>query len=261
MYMHVIFSGSLRRSLVLTSFLVISTLPLMAQSEPAQISPRDGGAHELLESIFIPPKSNAPFSLTLETEWTRPMGNGGTYTLANKRRIMRDSSGRIYQERWLLAPKGGNIPSTMNYIQIADPFDHTAYNCEIETKICEAVRYGASVSTTYQPEVGVTGPLPNGQGSQKHEALGSKTIEGLDTAGSRDTISINAGVFGNDQPATTVRENWYSPQLGINLLSTLDSFRIGKEQFKATQVSTDEPDPKFFSLPEGFSVVDHRNSE
>jgi hypothetical protein len=60
----------------------------------------DGGTRQVLESIFIPPLTHAPFSLTLETEWTRTMANGGTYTLVNKRQIIRDSAARIYQERW-----------------------------------------------------------------------------------------------------------------------------------------------------------------
>jgi hypothetical protein len=94
----------------------------------------DGGTRQTLESIFIPPMAHAPFSLTLETEWVRPLGNGGTYTVANKRKIMRDSAGRIYQERWLLVPKNGKMESKMDYIQISDPAEHTLYNCERETK-------------------------------------------------------------------------------------------------------------------------------
>src|SRR4051812_33432171 len=68
----------------------------------------DGGAgNGIMQSLFIPPKAGAPFSLTLSTEWTRPLPGGGTWTLVNERHIMRDSKGRIYQERWILVPKGG----------------------------------------------------------------------------------------------------------------------------------------------------------
>jgi len=49
------------------------------------------------------------------------MNNGGTFTTVNSRPIKRDSTGRIYQERWLMSPKGSNIPSRMSWIQIADP--------------------------------------------------------------------------------------------------------------------------------------------
>ena len=34
---------------------------------------RDGGVSEVLQSIYIPPLLNAPFSAIVHTEWTRPM--------------------------------------------------------------------------------------------------------------------------------------------------------------------------------------------
>ena len=38
----------------------------------------DNRGQELLESLFIPPIAHAPFSLTLATEWSRPMNNVGS---------------------------------------------------------------------------------------------------------------------------------------------------------------------------------------
>ena len=63
--------------------------------------------------------AGAPFNLILVTEWSGPFGNGGSFTLANQRRTVRDGKGRIYQERWLLVPKGSKIQSRMDVIQIA----------------------------------------------------------------------------------------------------------------------------------------------
>jgi hypothetical protein len=74
---------------------VASLVPpfVLAQSEikpqPPVIHIQDGGTSGRMESIFIPPLVGAPFSLTLVTEWSRPLGNGGTFTLANRRRIVR----------------------------------------------------------------------------------------------------------------------------------------------------------------------------
>src|SRR5271165_817828 len=102
---------------------------LMAQApvKGQDRTPPDGGVRQVLVSILIPPKPNAPFTLTLDTEWTRPLGNRGTYTLANERHIARDSAGRIYQERWYLVPKNGKVESTMNFIEISDPAQHILY--------------------------------------------------------------------------------------------------------------------------------------
>jgi hypothetical protein len=81
----------------------------------------------------------------------------------------------------------------------------------------------------------------------------------VDTHGYRETLTINEGVMGNDKPMVTVREFWYSPQLGINLLSTVDSPQSGKQVFTAKDVSISEPDLSFFAIPAGYKVVDHRN--
>jgi len=82
-----------------------------------------------MESIVVSATPQAPFTLLLETEWVRALVDGGTITLVNKRRIARDSDGRIYQERWFLVPKNGNIESEMTTIQVSDPHAHTLYNC------------------------------------------------------------------------------------------------------------------------------------
>jgi hypothetical protein len=81
------------------------------QKPVQQFYAQDGGTSEYLESIVIPPKREAPFTLTLETEWVKTLSDGGAMTLVNKRRIARDSEGRIYQARWFLVPKKGNAAS------------------------------------------------------------------------------------------------------------------------------------------------------
>jgi hypothetical protein len=219
----------------------------------------DGGANGPMQSIFIPPKPGAPFSLTLAAEWTRPMANGGTFTLANERHIMRDGKGRIYQERWILVPKGGKIKSEMNVFQITDPELHTWFNCEVRTKVCELLTYHLTTMQDYQPAIGTSGNLPDGSGYRRHEDLGPNVTEGVETHGYRETQTVFEGVMGNDKPMVNMREFWYSPQLGINLLSIVDSPSSGKQVFTAKDVSISEPDLSFFAIPASYKVVDHRN--
>jgi hypothetical protein len=241
---------------------VAFSLTTLAQSQaPVQrpaVRIADGGFNGPLQSIFIPPKAGAAFSLTLDTEWTRPMDNGGTFTLVNERHIKRDSKGRIYQERWILVPKGGKIKSEMNVFQITDPELHTWFNCEVRTKVCELLQYHLTAEQTYFPPTSTSGSLPDGSGSRLHEDLGPSTSDGVDTHGFRETLTINEGVMGNDRPMVTVREFWYSPHLGVNLQSTLDSPQTGKQVFTAKDVSMTEPEPTWFEIPAGYKVVDHR---
>ena len=105
----------------LPAMLLASIAMAQAPQQQNVIRVPDGGTRGRMESIFVPPKAGAPFSFTLVTEWKRPMDNGGTFTLTNERHIARDSKGRIYQERWLLVPKGGTIKSQMDVFQVTDP--------------------------------------------------------------------------------------------------------------------------------------------
>lgn len=241
-------------SLLLGVLLLTCKKDLRGQDATRVHRTADGGTRETLESIFIPPIAKAPFSLTLETEWSRPLNGGGSYTLVNRRHIMRDSAGRIYQERWILVPKGGKIESKMNWIQISDPEKHVYYNCRVENKVCTELPYGDLTSTIYKPLIGSSGPFPDGSGFQKHEDLGTGSTGGVTTVGYRDSTTINPGVFGNDQPMTTTREFWYAPKLGLNLISSLDSPQAGRQIFTVTEIGTDEPDAQFFSIPEGYTV-------
>jgi hypothetical protein len=237
--------------------------PLGSQKPVQQYYAEDGGAHGgILESIVVPPKLNAPFTLLLETEWVRGLPDGGSITTANKRQIARDTEGRIYMERWFLVPKDGKEKSQMTTIQISDPSNHTLYNCFplSAKKECVLITYTPSPNAVYKFEGPATGPLPDGAGETIHEDLGKQLVSGMETVGTRDTVIYNPGLFGNDRKMSIEREFWYSPKLGFNLLSKRSDTRIGTQTFTVTNLSLSDPDPKLFDLPEGFKVVDRRQT-
>jgi hypothetical protein len=228
-----------------------------AQTQPPQqvIRRPDGGTSGAMESIFVPPKAGAPFSFTLVTEWTRPLGNGGSFTLVNERHIVRDSKGRINQERAALVPKNGTVKSFVTTIQITDPEQHTWYNCFPQAKVCDLYRYSLSATDTFVPAVNGNTTYPGG--STQHEDLGVSSTLGEDTHGYRETRTINPGVTGNDQPMVSVREFWYSPHLALNLISIVDNPLSGHQVFTAKDLSTSEPDPGLFDVPAGYKIVNH----
>jgi hypothetical protein len=229
--------------------------------DDASTAATDGGGQEILQSIFVPLIPHAPFSLTLATEWTRPMNNGGTYTVVNSRPIKRDSVGRIYEERWLLSPKGSNVPSQMSWIQIGDPVARTLYQCNVRQKVCELLTLSTfAVSGRFDPTRLKSAPLKDNKGTYTHEDLGGTSFAGLPAHEYRDTTTLNPGVMGNDLPMSTVRMYRFSAELGINLSSALDTPQLGRQMFTVTEISTNEPDASFFQPPQGYKVVDHRKS-
>jgi hypothetical protein len=237
------------------AILFISAMPQAgAQGAPGF----DGGVTETLQSIYIPPLVGAPFSAVVHTEWVRFMPGGGSYTAVNQRRVARDGRGRIYEERWLLVPKDSGVQSRMNVIQIADANEHTLYNCFVFERRCTLLKFAEQAMSSYKPPVIPSGPLGNGKGFTTHLDLGVRTIAGLDTTGTRETTTLNPGAVGNDRVFVTVREFWQAPQLGVNLLSSVDGPQTGRQTFTLSDVSLSEPDPALFELPEGYEVLDRR---
>jgi len=228
----------------------------------------DGGAHgSILESIVVPPKAKAPFTLILETTWVRPLGDGGSITTANKRKIARDADGRIYMERWWLAPPNTPERSEMTTIQISDPVAHTHINCFMmdPKKQCQMSTYEPSPETVYD----FFGPNGKGKGSGQTVGemgdtewidLGKQFMAGVDTIGRHVISHFNPGVFGNDRMMTIEREFWYSPKLGFNMLSKRSDPRYGTQTFTVTNLILSDPDPQLFELPEGFTLKDIRKT-
>ena len=249
------------RCLILTAATLLCTGTLLAQDEQ-----EDGGvSHDrrgniLLESVYVPDIPNAPFSLQLSAEWTRPMLGGGTYTIVNSRPIRRDSQGRIYQERWLMAPKGTNIKSTLSVIQLSDPVAGVYYECSPRQRMCEVHPWHTPSLRIIDPGVATSGKLSNGKGFRTHEDKGLENVAGVPVHAYRDTTVLNTGVLGNDSPMTYTREVRFSRELGFNLASVLQAPAVGEQRFRVTEITTSEPEPHWFRPPEGYRLVQRNDN-
>ena len=230
--------------------LLASGLSLGAQEAP--IHAPDGGTRERVESIVIPSTPNAPFSAVVTTVWTRILPDGSTQTDKNHRTVARDSSGRVFQERRFFTPDGDKQVTPLSELDYQDPNRHELYVCRPNMHVCTVYRYDMPATVTL-PHVG---SLPNGAGSVTREDLGQKTIDGLEVLGSREITTINAGVIGNQKAEPIVKEFWYSPRLGINVITKRFDPRVSAAQdFDVGSVNLAEPDPKLFEPPSDYKVV------
>lgn len=143
------------------------------------------------------------------------MPDGTTGTVKNRRTVARDSLGHVFQERRYFSPDGDKQMTRVSELDYQDPTLHQLMVCRPDTRVCMMYRDDMPTTVTL-PKVG---PLPNGMGSVTREELGRKTIEGVDVVGSREVTTLNAGVMGNEKPEPVVKEFWYSPQLGINVIT------------------------------------------
>jgi hypothetical protein len=230
----------------------------LAQTPQARPALPDGGVSTRLISIFIPSIPNAPFTATVNTEWVRILPDNSRITLVNHRLIARDSAGRVFQERRLLVPPNGQLESVVTQTEIKDPILKQQYICRPDANTCQ-LEFRPAIFAAVQPPPGtrqVQGPNATGMETQ---SLGTRTIAGVEVIGTRETTVIPAGEIGNDSTLKTSREFWFSPKLGLNLISVRDDPRFGTQRFELSDVVLGEPAAALFSPPEGSRIIDLRN--
>jgi hypothetical protein len=241
--------------LLLLLALLFSSVALTAQTPEAGVHATDGGTFERINSIRILPIPNAPFSSTVTAEWTRTLEDGTSVTTTNYRTVMRDSMGRIFQERRTFVPKNGAEQPKVFRFEISDPATRVRRTCFAASRVCNVTGYFAPTKVSVQP----AGPLDkNGDRVLTRQDLGQNSMSGLDVTGTLETTTISIGVIGNDRPISITKEFWYSPKLGLNLSVKRVDPRSGTETFTVSDISLAEPDPKYFAVPTGFTVNDHR---
>ena len=159
----------------------------------------------------------------------------------------------------MLVPKGSDVKSSMNFIQIADPNNHTLYTCSTSRRSAIS-RYRPPQSAAFEGEEPPARSFQTKDASQTVEDLGMKNLLGVDTVSTRQTTTIKSGVVGDDRPFQIVLEFWHSPRLGFNLQSIHSDPRIGTQTFTFTELDTTNPDPQLFAVPQGYQVVDQQTS-
>ena len=239
--------------ILLPAILLATVLPLPAQ-EPIQHAP-DGNTWERIQSVAIPAIPNAPFSAVVVTESTRIMPDGSKQTMWNHRTVARDSGGRTFQERRYFAPNGNVQETRLDQLDYQDPNAHQMTICSPFTRLCRTYPFTSRfVPPGQNDSLPPSVTLPNGM-TIVREHLGHQTIQDLDCIGSRETTTIPAGLIGNEKAQSIVKEFWYSPQLGINVLTKRSDPRVSSIQtFTVTQLVLSEPDPTIFTPPAGYTV-------
>jgi len=193
------------------------------------------------------------------TVWTRLLEDGSTTTMKNHRTVARDSEGRIFQERRFLSPTGDKDETRLRTLEYADPVRHEFTDCVTATKVCTVYPYHRAASMA--ESLPTTETLPNGMGTVTRESLGTQTMEGLETVGSRQITTINPGANGYQHAEPTVKEFWYSPRLEVNVVTKRFEPRGGVQNFNLEQVSTEEPAAELFVLPKGYVVIHSEEPE
>src|ERR1700744_207721 len=246
-----------RIAVALSAFAAVLQIAHAQQQSPADAPHApDGTTMERINNIYIAPLPNAPFTATVTAAWTRTLEDGSTLTIQNHRKVARDSSGRIFQERRWFVPNNGPTEPPLSELDFSNPELHELYICFPAQRLC---RLHDSAPTEFN--LIPAGELPNHNGTLTRADLGKNTLEGLEVTGTRETTTIAANTIGNNRPLAITKEFWYSPQLGINLLVKRMDPRHRTQIFSVSDVKLVASDPATFQLPKGYAIQDMRNQD
>ena len=228
----------------------------------------------------------APFSGESTTEIVQTLADGNRITRKMSAALARDSQGRTRRDQTLgaMGPfvTSGTAP---NLSFITDPVAKVQYVLDHNAKTARQMPLpggpppagqlpplpppppgggqGMMIIHGAMPPGAPMGPPMGGIGAPQvvplsapvNESLGKQTIEGVETDGTRSTITIAAGTIGNDLPIQIVSERWLSPALQEVILSTHSDPRMGKTTYRLTNINRTEPAHSLFEVPAGYTIV------
>ena len=227
-----------------------------------------GGARFLGAEAGMPGRvvKNAPYSADVVTETTQTLSDGNHIRQSSTAKVYRDTEGRTRREQSLNA-LGGLAPSSNlpQVVFINDPVAGFNYALNPQNRT-------ATKSTWARPGRGGEAQgssqqmarLRQGRGGAarqnvKTESLGRQTIEGVPADGTRTTMTIAAGQWGNEQPIQIVTERWYSPDLQTVVLSKRTDPRMGESVSKLANISRSEAPSSLFEPPADYKVAEAGN--
>lgn len=203
--------------------------------------------------------TNAPYSGTAVVETTQTLTDGNTIDRKTQSNVYRDSQGRTRRDTTFngfgpLAASG----QPRNISMIHDPVAGTSYILHNDKKTAEQLparqggpKNGANLQNNF--EARIQEEIANG--SLKKQDLGTQSINGISTQGTRYTRVIPVGQVGNANPITVTNEQWYSPDLQVIVKSTRTDPRMGTTTYTLTNIQRTEPAASLFTVPSDYTVT------
>jgi hypothetical protein len=221
------------------------------------------------------PVEDAPYSAEIVNEVTQELADGNRIERRTTGTVARDSRGRVRREHQLAAI-GPVVPDgDVHMVTINDPVAGVHYALDPVRKVAvrshpprvriekdgHAPLHGRASTMIFKrgegPEVGLEiGGEPGAPPEVRTEQLGTKEYEGVSAEGTRTIATLPAGAIGNVRPIEVVSERWYSPELGVVVLSRRADPRFGETVYRLTNIMRTEPDASLFQVPSDYKRED-----
>ena len=201
----------------------------------------------------ISPLPNMPFTGQQTIIWTHQVNDKPVITqLAGT--VARDAQGRLYREGHRFTVDPVDPRTTLTRITIHDPVAGITNDCDLSTHSCRITIFPAAMVTKAAPITGKTAK----------EDLGSKVIDGLTVTGTRITQTFLPNALDASQTDdkidvdASIIEVWRSDELKADLSELRKYPHDEVQDVHLAITSREEPDPKIFSIPTGFTIRDDR---
>ena len=214
------------------------------------------------------PITGAPYSAEIVTDVVQTLADGNRIEHHNTSSVARDSQGRVRREQQLAAigpllPRGnGRIVTIMNPVDgvhySLDPARKVAMRSPMPvfsaaqggaTRTQVVIGGGPAITTDVDTMIARRAPDPG-----RSESLGTMLIDGVDAEGTRTVVTIPAGTIGNQAPIEMVSERWFSPELGVVVMSRRTDPRFGETTYRLQNIVRGEPAPELFQLPSDYTI-------
>ena len=190
-----------------------------------------------------------PFSAQVAIESNQTLANGTRLTRKTTGLIYRDGEGRTRRDQTIeivgpFAPAG----EPPQRVFINDPVAGTHYVLDPQNRTARKLTLSE----------GPPPPPPPDSSDVKTESLGKQTIEGVLAEGTRATITVVAGLVGNDRPFDIVSERWDGVELQTIVLSKHSDPRMGEFVYRLTNITRSEPARSMFEIPADYKIEEGR---
>ena len=214
------------------------------------------------------PVKGAAFSAQVVVENNQTLANGVHVAQKLTGALYRDSEGRTRQELpraggpelVLIDDSPGGVLYHLNVLRhtaVKVSVDSQHINREIEERHRQR-EHQERERMEKEKAIAVKGGGREIEPQRKVESLGVQTFEGVPAEVTRFTITIPAGMEGNDQPFDIVSERWYSPELHILLMGKRSDPRTGEMIYRLTNINRGEPVRSLFEAPSDFTVSEEK---
>ena len=203
------------------------------------------------------PTIGLPFTADQTIQTVQHLGNGTAVTRDMKGHVCRSADGLERYEGTLTTTDPAKPSATQ--VLILDRVKHTSVllNSNLKTAIIEHLPPDATIAVSFLalPPPRVQNQLIRPENPITTD-LGKRTEDMIPLVGKRVTGTIPAGKIGNDKPLLANTEVWIAPQLKLVVKQVEQNPITGERTFELTNIRSEEPDPKLFEIPEGYTVKD-----